>query len=217
MKRMGWALAVLLLTACSTGAAGSGASQPLPWRLGFFAPNYMEVWVETARVTDAQGDLYPNAGSGTVALGYAGDPSGWPARAGRGSGRYIRDADLPARIYVRWQSLVESQTYEVTFDVPEHVHRLMRQKEPQSQYLPARKMEYRNYIIVGLAPGGVVKVWNSGLGLEPVELMCLQAGVVEDGPDGGRHGGRYVTLPEQARAYVDAHPIPYDSWTCGNG
>lgn len=215
MKCIGWILVVLLLTACTTGSAGSAGATPLPWRLGFFAPNYMEVWVEAARVIDARGDLYPNAGGGVVALGYAGNPSGWPERAGRGSGRYIRGADLPARIYVRWQSLVEPKTYEVTFDVPEQVHRLMRQREPQPQYLPAERMEYRNYVIVGLAPGGIVKVWNSGVGLDPIEVMCLQATVVPEGPYGGRSEGQHRPLTERAALYVQSHPIPYGSWTCG--
>ena len=46
------ALLALLLTGCASG------KNSLPydaWRLGFFAPDYMEVWIETADVIDNSG------------------------------------------------------------------------------------------------------------------------------------------------------------------
>ncbi|WP_162267054.1 DUF2931 family protein [Luteimonas abyssi] len=215
-----WLLLFVMLIGCSGATVRSGALEE-PWHLGFGAPAYMETWVETASVIDVKGGLYPNAGSGTVSLRYSGDPSGWPDRPGRGAGRNVTGADLPARIYVRWQSLVEPQTYEVTLEIPDEVRRLMQQREPQPRYLPEQKLQYRNQLIVGLAPGGAVKVWNSGVGLEPVEVMCSQASVVSEGPSQGKTGGAYAYSREKlepaTQHYLNEHPIPYESWKCGNG
>jgi hypothetical protein len=58
------------------------------WRLGFSAPNYMEVWIESADVVDIQDQVYPRAMSGAASIltppNSSGDPRGWPKRAGWG-------------------------------------------------------------------------------------------------------------------------------------
>ena len=113
------ALLTLLLTGCASGKP----SLPYDaWRLGFFAPAYMEVWIETADAYDISGWGYQHVGSGLAAMSYPGlikgipevfkgNPKGWPERPGWGAGKYVKRADLPKQIYVRWQSLVEPQTY----------------------------------------------------------------------------------------------------------
>jgi hypothetical protein len=189
------------------------------WALGFMAPPYMEVWVEDANVHDVRDRLYGNLAPGTAAIGYGGDPSGWTDRPGPGKGRNVTGADLPKRIYVRWQSLVEPQTYEVVLDIPEEVRRLMLTKAPSVRD-PSRS-SYRDRIVVGLAPGGAVKVWVSGtLGLA-VEAMCAQATVVTVGPSQGKTGGAYAypldKLEPATQQYLKRSSIPYDSWTCRKG
>lgn len=105
---------------------------------------------------------------------------------------------------------MEPQTYRVTLEIPERAREAMRTKS-ESQAIPG-KFDHQNAVVIGLAPGGWVKVWVKSPGGNRVEVLCQQAEVEAKGPDLGQYGGRYVTLP--AKAYVDQHPIPYDSWKC---
>lgn len=211
-----------LQTPCVPHPNGHGCLHPvqlgrgLPydaWGLGFMAPPHMAVWVEDVVVHDLRDRRFGNLAPGTAAMGLSGDPAGWTNRPGPGKGRDVIGADLPKRVQVRWQSLVEPQTYEATLEIPDDVRALMLTQAPS--VLDPNQNGYRNRLVVGLAPGGAIKVWVSGTRADPVEMMCAQASVVAEGPDGGRYGGRYVTLPERARAFVEANPIPYGSWACG--
>src|SRR5476649_609710 len=72
---------VLFLTGCGTN--GHGAKLPYDsWRLGLFAPNYMEVWIETADVVDVNNRWFRRAMSGLAAIStppnLKGNPKGWP-------------------------------------------------------------------------------------------------------------------------------------------
>ncbi|MHC8411132.1 DUF2931 family protein [Pseudomonas sp. Hz4] len=125
------AIAAFLLSGCT-----SASSHSMPykaWRLGFSAPNYMEVWIESADVVDIQEQVYPRAMSGTAAIqtppNNTGDPRGWPKRPGVGKGKNVTGADLPQKIYVRWQSLVEPRTYQMVIDVPDLTREIMRKEE----------------------------------------------------------------------------------------
>jgi hypothetical protein len=200
----------------SSGAVARGVPYDA-WRLGFFAPSSMEVWLETADVEDIDGKLFLRAGSGTVSIGYSGDPAGWKGRMGAGAGRDVTGAAAPRRIFVRWQSLVEPQTYRVTFEIPESARQLMRQQDYQSRY-PGNKSEssYREYVVIGLAPGGIARLWISGPGLTPIPVLCAQAEVEPLGPYSGQSGGKHRSLSERALPYVSAHSIPYESWRCEN-
>ncbi len=104
-------LALLSFALISSGCtAFSKQSMPYDaWRLWFFAPDYMEVWVETADVVDVNNLVFRRSGSGTVGLRYPrafnngvpkvfkGNPKGWPERPGWGAGKYVRGSDLPKK------------------------------------------------------------------------------------------------------------------------
>lgn len=218
MKHIGKRAVLLLALIVASGCAATAGRPVLPydsWRLGFIAPTNMEVWIETADVEDVRGIIFKRAGSGTVSIAYRKDAAGgWPKRPGMGAGRQVTGAALPKRIFVRWQSLVEPQTYRVILEVPEHARRLMLSRELQPQYMPEHRWEYRENLVVGLAPGGIAKVWIKGPGLEAIEVLCQRAEIEPRGPDLGQYGGRYVTLPAEPQRYLRAHPVPYDSWKC---
>ena len=209
------ALSTLLLSSCAIGA---GKSMPYDaWSLGFGGPDYMEAYVETAQVVDIQKQVFRGAGGGIASVSTPsknrGSPKGWASSVGGGSGRDVTRADLPRLIYVRWQSMVEPQTYEGFIEVPESARELMRNAE--STYCPhADKptMAYRKDIGIGLAPGGIVKVWVGGACLKAIEVARVEATIVKVGPDGGKSGGRYDPLSEASKAYIEKFGIPYGSW-----
>src|SRR5690606_16505363 len=120
----------LLLALALSGCASSQPKLPFnAWFVGLLAPNYMEVWVESVDVIDRRGLVYERVVGGTVAIqtppNNKGNPHGWPRRVGSGAGKKLPGIDLPETIFVRWQSLVEPQTYNVRIRVPEWVHEAM--------------------------------------------------------------------------------------------
>ncbi len=208
---------LLLMAWLLAGCASTPARLPhdaLPydaWYLGFSAPPYMEAWVETADVEDVRGQVFQRAGAGTASLGHAGDVEGWNGMPG-GLGRHVTGADLPRRIHVRWQSLVEPQTYTVTLEIPAHARELMLTRV-SSSVDPAYR-NWRKAIAIGLAPGGMVKVWVTGPVGQPVEVLCQQAKMEPKGPYRGMSEGRHRPVSERTAAYLKTHPISYDAWKC---
>ncbi len=200
---------LLVLLAC----AGCGLGSSLPyraWRLGFLTPNNMEVWIETADVEDVNGRIFFRAGSGIAATPTSRKSADWSPIISVGAGRDVVGAALPRHIYVRWQSLVEPQTYRVTLDIPERARELMLQKPtPDARW-------YNDAVAIGLAPGGIVKVWITGASSKPVEVMCVQAEVEPLGPYEGKSDGKHRPLTERAKPYVEQHGVPYGSWDCGS-
>nr|WP_296188333.1 DUF2931 family protein [Pseudomonas sp. UBA1879] len=197
-----------------------GAELPYDaWRLGFLAPNYMEVWIETANVLDVKGRVFGRAMSGVAAIqtppNFRGNPRGWPKRPGDGAGKYVWRADVPRLIYVRWQSLAEPQTYEAFIEIPEATRNAMLEIK-QNTYCRGTKewiTDHRELLVIGLAPGGIAKTWIRGLCLDPIEVSRVQGRIVEKGPDLGRTNGQYaLELEPESRAYIDKFGIPYDSW-----
>ncbi|WP_342244977.1 DUF2931 family protein [Pseudomonas sp. OTU5201] len=203
------------LAGCANGA------HQLPydsWRLGLFAPNYMEVWIETADAVDVQDRVFRRAMSGIAAINtpkdLKGNPRGWPERPGAGAGKQVLGADLPRLIYVRWQSLAEPQTYEAYIVIPEAARQAMVKGEKAFCLADAKWItDYRKMLTIGLAPGGIARVWLMGPCLSALDVARVQGTVVKQGPDGGRSGGRYaLPLEPASKTYIEKHGIPYGSW-----
>jgi hypothetical protein len=207
---------LLLLNGCSL----AGASAPrLPydaWYLGFQAPSSMEVWLETADVQDIRERVFPGVMAGTVSMGYGGNPAGWGKVIPMGKGRDVVGADLPKRIYLRWQSLVEPQTYATVLEIPASARELMRSKVP-SERAPVT-YDYPRVLSIALAPGGWVKAWVMSSRSEPIAILCQQAQIEPKGPYQGQNNGIYAYAFDQlepaTQRYLKTHSIPYDSWRC---
>ncbi len=161
-----------LMVGCAKGSNG------LPydaWRLGLGAPDYMEVWIETADAVDVRDRVFKRAMSGVAAINtpksLKGNTRGWPSYPGWGAGKYVYGAAVPRLIYVRWQSLVEPQTYEVYIVIPEAIQQAMIRPEKAFCAFDAKWITgYRKGVTVGLAPGGIAKVWISGPCVSPIEV-----------------------------------------------
>jgi hypothetical protein len=222
MLKTGCALLFALLGGCA-----SYESRLLPydaWSLDFFNPDYMEVWIETADVVDINDHVFRGAGRGIPSTGYPrglskgipalfkGDAKGWfenPA----GKGRYVTGADLPRLVYVRWQSIAEPQTYEAYIEIPQSARNTMLKDEKAFCGAVGKwKTDYRKLLIVGLAPGGIAKVWLGGPCLKSTEVTRVQGTISPKGPYGGTSNGKHRPLSEESKAYIDKFGIPYGSW-----
>jgi hypothetical protein len=123
LKQLITILVALLITGCQSTDPLSTKNDPRSpwWELAFAEPNYMKVWVEDTAVQDIKGETFLRTGGGSASGGQPEDGTdsarGWH---GVGStGKAVVGADLPKRIYVRWQSIAEPQTYKVWVDIPE--------------------------------------------------------------------------------------------------
>jgi hypothetical protein len=210
------ALLVGLLFAFSSQSFAQ-SDKKLPWFLGFAAPAYMEVWIETADVVDIKERVFRGAGGGIASVpkppNNQGIATGWVSNNGAGKGRYVTGADLPRLIYVRWQSLAEPQTYEAYIVIPESAREIMRKPEKAFCSFGAEWItESRDNIGIGLAPGGIAKVWLGGACLEAIEILRVEGTINPRGPYEGKSGGKHRPLSEASKAYVEKFGIPYGSW-----
>ncbi|MDR6610103.1 DUF2931 family protein [Pseudomonas synxantha] len=215
-------LLVLVLTGCALAERRSFPYDA--WSLNFLGRPYMEIWIETADVVDIDDYVFRGAGSGIVSTGYPGalskgipiefkgKPRGWPENPA-GSGRRVWGADLPRLVYVRWQSMAEPQTYEAYIEIPESARTIMRSGEQAFCRADSKWItDYRNLLVVGLAPGGIAKVWVRGPCLSAIEVTRVQGTINPEGPYGGHSGGKHRPLTEESKAYIDKFGIPYGSW-----
>ncbi len=212
MKRLILLLGVLLsLSACATGPrAPSPPKLPYPaWYIGLAAPKHMEVWVETVDVLDQRGVPFFHVFGGVAS--YTGQVAGW--HKGGGAMKPINHVDLPQRILLRWQSLVEPQAYWARIEIPQWVRDEMVRPERAFCLWPEEwKNDYRKMITLGMAPGGIVKVWVGGSCLGFKEVGRFQAEIEPKGPYLGKSNGEYVPLEPENKAYVEKYGIPYGSW-----
>ncbi len=212
-----WLTLALLLSGCS-----SPPGRPdLPygaWFIGTTAPDYMETWVESIDVIDRRGWIYVDVSGGVSSMRRSkaldGNPAGWPKRAGRGAGQHMNGIDLPDWIQVRWQSLVEPQTYDAGIRIPRWVHEEMLKPHRAYCHFDGKEIDdlYRDSITLGLAPGGIVKVWLTGPCLSDIEITRYQASISKVGPYGGLSGGKHRPLDDISKAYIERHGVPYGSW-----
>ncbi|WP_313025317.1 DUF2931 family protein [Pseudomonas lopnurensis] len=205
------ACALFLLGGCATSQGQPGLPYRA-WFAGVFAPDHMEVWVESVDVIDRRGLAYERVSGGVPS--YAGSVAGWPPHPSGGAGKNLPGIDLPEIIFVRWQSLVEPQTYNVRINIPEWVRQEM--LKPDSAYCrwDGKVIDglYRKVITIGLAPGGIAKAWVGGPCLDSIEIGRFEAAISKAGPYGGKSDGHYYFLSDEAKAYIEQHGVPYDSW-----
>ncbi|MHC8401693.1 DUF2931 family protein [Pseudomonas sp. MDT1-17] len=211
-------LGALLVSGCQAGEPLSGKNDPKNpwWSLSFVEPTYMKVWVEDTAVEDINGKLFRRTGGGTAASDEsAGDAEyarGWSEKISS-STRGVVGAGLPKRIYVRWQSVVEPQTYRAWVDIPEEARQILHASV--NERCPSRVAEPANYrakVYLGLAPGGIVQVWVLDRCMKSIKVARAQAEIEPLGPHLGKSDGNYYPLSEKSKSYVETYGIPYGSW-----
>lgn len=217
MKLLVILLCTLLAAGCSAEPLSAKNDPKSPWwELGFTEPRYMKVWVEDTSVEDIKGRTFLHTGSGSASGGQPEDGTesakGWHGVGS--SAKAVVGADLPKRIFVRWQSIVEPQTYRVWVDIPEEARQLMLASVNQRcAKTPEQTATYISSVYLGLAPGGVVQVWVRDSCHHPVKVARAQAEVEPLGPSQGKNQGRYAyPVNEKAKRYIEEFGIPYGSW-----
>ena len=210
-------LSLLLLAACKNDPL-DGRNDPKDdsWNMTFEGPAYMQGWVELRAVEDIKGQLMSWQGGG----GIGGDEPGLDKEYARGWGNVggsifpMTGADLPKRIFVRWQSIVEQKTYKGWVDIPEYAREIMRGSTARRcPSWPDHEANYMAAAYIGLAPGGVIRVWVENNCGDNILVARAQADIEPLGPSQGLNQGRYAyPISEPSKRYIERYGIPYGSW-----
>lgn len=99
--------------------------------------------------------------------------------------------------------MAEPQTYEAYIEIPESARQVMLKSEKAFCGADGKWItDYRNMVVIGLAPGGIAKVWLRGQCLLSTEIIRVQATINPKGPYDGRSNGRHRQLHEESKAYI---------------
>ncbi len=217
MKLLATLLCSLFVGGCHADPLSAKNDPKSPWwELGFTEPRYMKVWVEDTAVEDIKGTTFLRTGKGSASGGQPEDGTesarGWHGVGS--SAKAVVGADLPKRIFVRWQSIVEPQTYRAWVDIPEEARQLMLTSVNQRcAKTPDQTATYISSVYLGLAPGGTIQVWVRDSCHHPVEVAKAQAEIEPLGPSQGKTQGRYAyPVSEKSKRYIEKWGIPYGSW-----
>ena len=216
LKLMALLMSLLILAACKHDPL-SGANDPKEdgWSIDFQGPTYMQGLVEITVVEDIKGRLFRRLGGGSIGTG---DP-GLDKEHARGWGPIggniypMTGADLPKRIFVRWQSIVEQKTYKGWIDIPEDARRIMRDSTARRcPDWPDHKANSMAAVVVGMTPGGAIRVWVNDNCLNDLLVASAQAEIEPLGPYQGYSKGKYRPQEEPSKRYIERYGIPYGSW-----
>ncbi len=210
-------LGALLMVGCKAADTLSGQNDPKDpwWSLDFMGPSYMPGLVEHSSVVDIQGKTFERPGGGAIGTGNPGDATevakGWNQIGGNVNP--VVGADLPERIFMRWQSVVEPKTYRAWVDIPQSAREIMHTSTHQRcAQTPEKAARFTALVILGLAPGGIIQVWVRDSCNNAIEVARAQADVEPLGPHLGKSGGNYYPQPEASKRYIEKYGIPYGSW-----
>ncbi|MFI8335720.1 DUF2931 family protein [Pseudomonas taetrolens] len=210
-------LSLLLLSACEHDPLSADNDPKLDsWSLDIEGPSYMQGMIELIVVEDIHGRFFRRPGGSSVGSGNPGldreYARGWTTIGGNIYS--ISSIDLPKRIFVRWQSIVEQKTYKGWVDIPESGRSIMRgstaRRCPDWPDYPANPMISA---VLGVAPGGVIRVWANDNCLNDNLIAGAQAEIEPLGPDQGLSEGRFAyPITEHSKRYIERYGIPYGSW-----
>ena len=210
-------LAMLSMSAChAVDPLSARNDYKLPWwGIGFTEPAHMTVWVETSAVEDIKGRIIYDIAAGAAARSDhesgTENARGWVGIGG--SGMPVVGADLPKRLFVRWQSIVERKTYAGWIDISESTRDIMRNSTAQRCHeTPEFTANPSAALNLGLAPGGIIQVWVWDDCFRAHKVDRGQVGIEPLGPDQGKYNGFYGKTKDSSKRYIERFGIPYGSW-----
>ncbi|MGF6554393.1 hypothetical protein ABIA48_000773 [Pseudomonas sp. S30_BP2TU TE3576] len=217
MKTLMALLATLAISACQSGDPLSAKNDYRTswWYIGFTEPAHMTVWVETSAVEDIKGRVLHHIAAGAAARSDnengTENAHGWIGVGG--AGMPVTGADLPKRLFVRWQSIVERQTYAGWIDISESTRDIMRNSTAQRCHeTPQFTANPSAALNLGLAPGGIIQVWVRDDCFRAHKVDRGQVGIEPLGPNQGKYNGHYRKIKDSSQRYIERFGIPYGSW-----
>ena len=228
MKRlplMAAVLMVILLSGCHDRRAGvktplgDGVEQwgkKLPydhWQFNLFHPKNLPALVTMVYLEDGdiRETLFRNVDAARPSQSSVGT---WSQHVGSFSANFNIGKALPVRMTVCWDSIIDNKAYETEIWFSRETWQQMTTPYPDT-YHPG-KTYYRNNMLIGLAPGGIVRVWLEDNGdpailQHPARQLILTGGEMLICKGVTKHPNGYVyygNTPE----FIKGKTYPYGEW-----
>ncbi|MCE7565504.1 DUF2931 family protein [Aliivibrio fischeri] len=195
----------LLVSSCSTEYQAE--PQELDeWTISTISPKYYTVRGDILLIVGEkkQGGWRGMIGKTTME---SESPLSWDGGERFHSGYSINSDELPASFYIRWHSLANKKTYNKTIKVSEDVRNKMREYHDIRCGKSNKLRPYKNNILLGLAPDGMISVFLNGGCFDnelQFKVQAVEYKVADDFV--------YPELSEEAQSYVDEHGVPVGIW-----
>ena len=161
-----------------------------PWQPGISAPKYYPV-----------GDVkidFGNAGQGSL----TNFDNGWGDEYGAVSGD--RNKEIPKEVYIYYISAIDNLEYNGKVILPqEKILNLFREYDVDDDYWA--------HLVVGMAPGGWIRVWFTTIDVQ-VEVAKTKLKGVEDLTIGDGFRYKKSDYWKKYKIYWQHHGIPYSAW-----
>ncbi|WP_155682762.1 DUF2931 family protein [Aliivibrio fischeri] len=201
----------LLITLCLLVSSCSTEPQVKPqqldeWRVSTMAPKYYSAYIDILLIT---GEKKQGGWRGMVTkyTKFSKHPNSWEGRERYSSGYSIQSTELPGLLYIRWHSLANKKTYNKTIKVSEDIRNKMREYHDIRCGYYDLLLPYKNNILLGLAPDGMISVFLNGGCFDnelQFKVQAVEYKVADDFV--------YPELSEEAQTYVDEHGVPTGIW-----
>ncbi|MGL6336242.1 DUF2931 family protein [Aeromonas jandaei] len=127
-----------------------------------------------------------------------------------GGGRSFYGQPVPDKVEIEWVSFHDKKRYGITLDLPKDLGKQMAQR----YRLKGDRIAQRNYIALGLAPGGYVEVFLESP--DPLPDVLIASGMAREVTDWydkkvpleSQYQERWASFDKNFRPYYDKYPIP---------
>ncbi|WP_023603346.1 DUF2931 family protein [Aliivibrio logei] len=195
----------LLISGCSAKSLFQ-SEQLDEWRISTIAPKYYTAMTESLLIFGEENKKGWTGMVGTYTTESL-SPLNWDGAERFNSGYSIKSTELPGFFYIRWDSLSNKKTYKKNVRISEDIRNKMRKYHNIRCGSYDLLLPYKNNILLGLAPDGMISVFLNG-GCFDNELQFKVQAVEEEVSD----DFIYPELSEEAQAYVDKHGVPVGIW-----
>ncbi|WP_255312112.1 MULTISPECIES: DUF2931 family protein [unclassified Aliivibrio] len=195
----------LLISACSVKHQVK-SQQLSEWTVSTISPKYYTVRGDILLI---EGETKQRGWRGMIgkATMESEQPLSWNELGRFHSGYFIESKELPRSLYIRWHSLANKKSYHKTVVVSDDLRNKMREYHDIRCGYYDLLLPYKNNILLGLAPDGMISVFLNGGCFDnelQFKVQAVEYKVVDDFV--------YPELSEEAQAYVDEHGVPVGIW-----
>ena len=208
-----WLLLPLLLL----GLAGCNENGPtkLDWSYSV-GSNADEIW-HTRALFSREGVRTHESSNGTVSAVSERLLKDKSYRWFVGKGRSFYGQPVPDKVEIEWVSYHDKKRYGITLELPKDLGKRMAQR----YRLKDDRIAQRNYIALGLAPGGYVEVFLRSP--DPLPDVLIASGMAHEVtgdwydkkvPLDSQYQERWASFDKNVRPYYDKYPIPTgEAWS----
>ncbi|AYA09902.1 MULTISPECIES: DUF2931 family protein [Rahnella] len=216
MKTITGLLSLLLLTGCTSGNAQEQlvGNQAPPWDEWYFAfttPKALPAQVTLVKLLDTKGYGYVFE---TIDQPQGISVGKWDEQNSAGGTQFNKAKTPPQLMTFCWDSVIDKKTYETTlFFYPDTWEKMI--TSYPNPLAPSKKL-YRQTMLIGLAPKGIVHAWLRQYGHSDILLTSTKITTVSgkelamcknetNFPDGYEYS-------EGMKTFIKDKKYPYGSW-----